>query len=163
MTSDSANVPGTAIAGHVRKAADPPVDFAVVADLLSEKTIFLTRTVDASVVSVGDEVTYTVAVTNNSGKELIDVGLDDQLLGDGVEILGFSSIGAEGCRVGGEPEVTCTISSLKNGATATLKVRCKYSQTGEKTNLGMFSQRNPNGSRNLSHTIAIVARSIQVR
>ena len=82
------------------------------------------KTVDKQTAKPGENVIYTIKVTNNTGKDLTDITISDTL----DQNLTFSSAGAEGKYDEASRKVTWTIASLENGASTEVTLEAAISK-----------------------------------
>lgn len=82
------------------------------------------KTVDKQTVKPGENVIYTIKVTNNTGKDLTDITISDTL----DQNLTFSSAGAEGKYDEALRKVTWMIGSLENGKSTKVTLEASISK-----------------------------------
>lgn len=114
------------------------VTLAVVALLpasaLAQSDLTITKADSADPVSVGNEFTYSVTVTNNGPDAATDVEVVDTLPNE-VDFVSAS----QGCTTQGSKRVICAIGTLAGGASVTVEIRVRAVRDGQTTNTATVS------------------------
>jgi uncharacterized repeat protein (TIGR01451 family) len=91
---------------------------AVLAAALADADLAITKSASSSAVSVGDQITFTLTVTNNGPNDAAFATITDNLPA-GVTLI--STTPSQGTCSGTTP-ITCDLGALANGASATIQV-----------------------------------------
>ncbi|PJK13998.1 hypothetical protein CO613_08425 [Lysobacteraceae bacterium NML07-0707] len=124
-----ANVPDICDTATATVVVTPPAPPAS-ADLA------LTKAVDNATAAVGEDVIFTVTVTNNGPSTATGVSVNEQLPS------GYTLVSAS-ATVGSYSAPTWTIGDLANGATATLTLKATVNATGDYTNTATVTATTP--------------------
>ncbi|PJK12054.1 hypothetical protein CO614_05865, partial [Lysobacteraceae bacterium NML120232] len=101
----------------------------------------VTKVVDNATAAVGEEVTFTITVTNHGPSAAADVTVAEQLPS------GYTLVSAT-ATAGSYSAPTWTIGTLANGAVETLTLKATVNATGDYTNTATVSSRTPEGNPN---------------
>ncbi len=149
---------GTEVETTVDATADDPVVPPDVANphdaevvVTASANLVVTKTPSVAVAGIGDEITYTVQVTNTGDGAASDVAVVDELPG----ALAFVSADSGGQFAGGT--VAWQLASLGPGETKLLHVRAKVVQAGDISNGVTASGTNVSGAGSSSSTTAVTA------
>ncbi|PJK07350.1 hypothetical protein CO608_10365, partial [Lysobacteraceae bacterium NML08-0793] len=101
----------------------------------------VTKVVDNATAAVGEEVTFTITVTNHGPSAAADVTVAEQLPS------GYTLVSAT-ATAGSYSAPTWTLGTLANGAVETLTLKATVNATGDYTNTATVSSTTPDGNPN---------------
>jgi uncharacterized repeat protein (TIGR01451 family) len=106
----------------------------VPASALAQSDLTIAKTDSADPVTVGDEFTYSVTVTNNGTDAATSVEVVDMLPNE-VEFVSAS----QGCTLQGSKRVSCSLETVTGGASETVEIRVRAIRDGQATNTATVS------------------------
>jgi uncharacterized repeat protein (TIGR01451 family) len=109
-------------------------------------------------ISVGDDVTYQITVTNNGPNDATNVNLNDMLLGG----FDFNTPAPAGCSIVNPGLMTCALGDIANGDSVNFTYTAKAQSTGTFSNLATVSSdvSDPQTFNNTASAFATVVGSV---